>query len=368
VDNLTHTLCGAALAKTRLGRASRLAPLSLVVGANLADVDVLSRVFAGKEAYLVHHRGITHSLVGVVVGALLLAASVRWIERRTRPAGEAAVPWRAHLLPAFVGLASHPLLDLLNNYGVRPWLPFSSARYFGDLVFIVDPWLWLLFGGIAALAGARTRLGHLFWVAVAAFSCWLAFTSDRTPNHVKNVWPFALALVAALRALQVGRERPRRVVVAGAALLVIYLGGLELSARLAWRNLLARTKPSEQVAAGITEPWRLAMRSPVLADPFRWYLFLETSEQYFVREVDFRGRTIWTWERGPRSLDDRRVVEAMRSPKADSWRYFARLPFARIVEHEDGGATVTLSDARYHFAQGPYWCSVEVELPPAAAR
>src|SRR5262245_56193696 len=149
MDNLTHSLCGAALARTRLGRMHRLAPISLLVAANLPDVDCVSWFF-GQQTYLLHHRGITHSVVGALVLALLLAGVMRRLERDRV---DAPRRWRAYLLPALVGAATHPLLDLLNNYGLRPWLPFSDARYFGDLVFIVDPWLWLIFGGVAFLAG-----------------------------------------------------------------------------------------------------------------------------------------------------------------------------------------------------------------------
>src|SRR5688572_33078538 len=82
MDNLTHALAGAALARTRLGSMSRLAPLVLVLGANLPDVDVVWSMVGGKENYLVHHRGFTHSLLGVVVGAVVLAAICRFVERR----------------------------------------------------------------------------------------------------------------------------------------------------------------------------------------------------------------------------------------------------------------------------------------------
>src|SRR5207247_4968018 len=47
---------------------------------------------------------------------------------------------------SWLGLLLHLAFDSLNNYGVRPFLPFSSRWLYGDLVFIVDPWFWLLLG------------------------------------------------------------------------------------------------------------------------------------------------------------------------------------------------------------------------------
>jgi len=56
---------------------------------------------------------------------------------------------------SYVGVSSHVLLDLLNNYGVRCWRPLDWHWFYGDSVFIVDPWLWLALGGGVWLARRR---------------------------------------------------------------------------------------------------------------------------------------------------------------------------------------------------------------------
>ena len=118
VDNLTHSLPGAALAKTRLGALTpRAAPL-LVLAANLPDCDLASLV-GGKHAYLVHHRGVTHSVLGVLLSIPLWAAFSRWWD--ARPASSRApLGWRGALALAAVGIGSHPALDFLNIYGWSP--------------------------------------------------------------------------------------------------------------------------------------------------------------------------------------------------------------------------------------------------------
>jgi inner membrane protein len=57
-------------------------------------------------------------------------------------------------------LASHLLLDSLNNYGVHPFYPIDSAWYFADAVFIFEPSLWLILG-IFAAANAASRMARL---------------------------------------------------------------------------------------------------------------------------------------------------------------------------------------------------------------
>src|SRR5436853_7936151 len=126
MDNLTHTLVGAALAETGLKRITPLATPTLLIAANAPDIDVISRGF-GQLAFLHYHRGLTHSLVGLPALAALLAVIVwgcsRGLERLT---GSAA--WRARFGPLFglslLAIATHPLLDFTNAYGWRPFLPW----------------------------------------------------------------------------------------------------------------------------------------------------------------------------------------------------------------------------------------------------
>jgi inner membrane protein len=54
---------------------------------------------------------------------------------------------------AYLAGLTHILLDFTNNYGVRPFWPFSERWYSWDIVFIVEPLLWvLLIGGLVVPA------------------------------------------------------------------------------------------------------------------------------------------------------------------------------------------------------------------------
>jgi inner membrane protein len=64
------------------------------------------------------------------------------------------------LLLAIIAILTHPLLDTLNTYGVRWFMPVRGDWYYGDALFIVDPWLWLVLGlGVVASSGRRSARG-----------------------------------------------------------------------------------------------------------------------------------------------------------------------------------------------------------------
>jgi inner membrane protein len=375
MDNLAHTLLGAAMAKSRLGRASRFATATLLVGANLPDLDgVAGLASSGRASYLLHHRGWTHSFLGIAVGTVVLAAIVRWLERAfarrdASGAASARLAWRAHLVPAFFALSSHLLLDALNTYGVRPLLPLSGHRFFGDLVHIVDPWLWLLFGGAALLAGPRSRRGGVVWLALGAATTFLVYRSELTPVAVKRAWPFAIALLAALRLAKVGASSPRLLLGTFGALVLLYLGGLEACATVARRCAVPPPPPppppqTAGVAAARPAPWRFAMRAPTVADPFAWDLFFENDDWIVVEHVDTDGRVQGPWFVGPRRLDDPSVRAVAGTREAAAWRDFARLPWAR-VEPVGSQVDVVLADGRYDRGGAYGWCTLVVPLPGA---
>ncbi|MFP3941203.1 MAG: metal-dependent hydrolase [Thermoanaerobaculia bacterium] len=93
MDPLTHTLVGASLAQTRLARLGalprRLAAGTLIVGANLPDVDAAA-YFVSSDFALEHRRGWTHGVLAMVVLPLVLAGvAFAWdrLRRRRGPGG-----------------------------------------------------------------------------------------------------------------------------------------------------------------------------------------------------------------------------------------------------------------------------------------
>lgn len=175
MDNITHSLVGALIGQSGLKRISGLAMPALILGANAPDIDVFAGL-AGVEA-IAFHRGFTHGIGGLVVlPPLILALLIgfdRWQGAYDRRPVE-RLPVRALPLLALAALATltHPLLDWLNTYGVRLLEPFSDRWFYGDIVFIIDVWMWAALVGGLLLSRRREKAGQPGWnrPAIAAFA------------------------------------------------------------------------------------------------------------------------------------------------------------------------------------------------------
>jgi len=157
------------MGRAGLNRKTALATLTLTLAAEAPDLDVIGSI-RGAAFGFAHHRGFTHSFVGVPLDALVVVGFVYLIWRiQGRKIKDPKLPPRWGLLFLYACLAglSHILLDFTNNYGVRPFWPFSERWYSWDIVFIVEPVMLAflilglivpgLFGLIDKEIGARTR-------------------------------------------------------------------------------------------------------------------------------------------------------------------------------------------------------------------
>ena len=163
MDNITHSLVGVALAdaltRGEAARSERRIALGAgIIAANLPDIDLAYSGIAPQPlGYLLHHRGHTHTVLGLIGLALVLILAYRFVPpvRQLRPADRIRL-WSL----IAIALASHLLLDTLNSYGVHPFPPFDSTWYYGDAVFIFEPWVWLVLG-IAVAWNARSKAARL---------------------------------------------------------------------------------------------------------------------------------------------------------------------------------------------------------------
>src|SRR5574341_319254 len=233
MDPFTHTFVGLAAAKAGLERMSPLATTVCVLAANSPDSDIVVGLTTARWNYLHHHRGITHSIVGaialaVVVPSLVWAAERVWAKWRRR---QPRIGFRGLLLASLLVTATHPLMDWTNNYGLRPFLPWSSRCYYGDLVFIIDPFILLLAGGAAFLGTEGTRRKMVRWTAVATAFIALSFVfgSSRVPgvpgvNVARVVLLVGVAVLILVRILKLSHGRERIIANGALALIVLYWG------------------------------------------------------------------------------------------------------------------------------------------------
>jgi inner membrane protein len=169
MDNLTHSLAGAVLGQMGLKRKTGLAMPTLIIAANLPDIDAWTTVW-GIES-LAMRRGLTHGPIALLVLPLLLWAAMlaydRWKPSQTRlPVHKT---WLLAL--AYLGTLSHPALDWLNSYGIRFLEPFSSHWFHGDTLFIIDVWIWGALIAAVWMSIRRERNGDARWrlPAIAGF-------------------------------------------------------------------------------------------------------------------------------------------------------------------------------------------------------
>jgi inner membrane protein len=140
LEPVTHFLFGACLGRAGLNRKTALATLTLTLAAEAPDLDVLASLH-GRVFGFAHHRGFTHSFLGVpLVGAAVVGfIYLIWRLRGRKTNYNLPPKWGLLFLYACLAGLSHILLDFTNNYGVRPFWPFSEKWYSWDIVFIVEP-------------------------------------------------------------------------------------------------------------------------------------------------------------------------------------------------------------------------------------
>ena len=169
MDNLTHSLAGALLGQMGLKTKTGLAMPTLIIAANLPDIDAVA-VLLGGHQHLALRRGLTHGPIAMVLLPVLLwTAMLAW--DKWRPSEKRLPVHKGWLLAlAYIGTMSHPALDWLNSYGVRLLEPFSSRWFYGDSIFIVDIWIWaaLIIG--VWMSRRREKRDKADWQRPAIFS------------------------------------------------------------------------------------------------------------------------------------------------------------------------------------------------------
>lgn len=351
MDNLTHSLLGGVLAELALPagaqRSTRRVFLAVgVVASNLPDIDLLfTRITAPPLGYLLHHRGHTHTVVGLVVQAVLLAAlcllvpAVRRLDREARR--------RLTILGA-VALGSHLALDSWNSYGVHPFHPLDSRWYYGDAVFIFEPWLWMLLG-VAVAANAVHRASRALVAAVVALIP-LAFVALGVLSAVSIVLLAAGGAAFALTCRRLTPARRAGASLAAAAAFVALLFGLGIAARAQVRSLLA-----PQLRGQVLD----VVLNPLPAEPYCWSAIVVEKDE-----------TSFTLHRGTLSLlpsliaPERCALHRLWRLPSIAWPGRARLALGAPVEQSLDTWSHYARDCRVQawmqFARAPFLRGEEV--------
>ncbi len=312
MDPVCHTLVGAALASTGLERKTRFGRATLIVGANLPDVDVISYAW-GETAALGFRRGITHGIPALIVLPILLAGAMIWLGRHSKrraSGSEADFKWLWAL--AAIAVISHPILDFLNVYGVRWLMPFDGTWFYGDVLYIVDPWLWAILA--LALIAARSRGGR------------------------------SVACVFA---------RPACVGLFAACAYVIAMAAVGSISRGLVRIGLSDSNSSRFMVA------------PVPVDPFKRTVVVDARSEYRLGAVEpFSPRQFWLDERRIPKGEGSAFRQAAATDEGQIFLDWARFPFFEI-ERSNGTAAVHIIDARYTLDRNATFGAIRIPLATA---
>src|SRR5262249_8365664 len=134
---LTHALSGALLARAtaRKDAPPRSIPRRIATGffaCAAPDLDFVIGAF-GPVAYVLNHRGVTHSLILLPVWAWLVAWVLAKVLRE--PGG-----WRALYGVCAMSIAAHIAGDWITSFGTMVFAPFSDYRAALGTTFIIDLW------------------------------------------------------------------------------------------------------------------------------------------------------------------------------------------------------------------------------------
>ncbi len=318
MDNITHTLTGLAISQAGFNRKTRYATLAIIVGANLPDVDMVSRIW-GNVAYLKFHRGITHSVIGATALAALLAGIVYFLGKRARsPKKGPPLDGRWLLLGCWVATASHLLLDFTTSYGIRLFMPFNNHWYAWGIEPIVDPFLWLIL--IAGLG-----LPALFRL-----------------------------ITEELGARKSGLQRGAVLSLCG----MIALWGLRDFSHRRALNMLDAVNYRQ----GVQQDFGAF---PSFTNPFDWTGVVETTRAFYVLPVDvLNGRLDLQNSRifhkpGPSPA----IKAALATQTARVFMNFARFPWIEVIPTE-AGPTVIIRDLRFqppNFRRGGFAIRIQLD-------
>lgn len=375
MDNLTHSLVGLAAAKAGLEKLSPGATAVCLLAANAPDADVGVMLFADRWSFLHYHRHLTHSILGTLIIALVLPLIFWLIDRllaklRSRPPH---VRLKGLLLVSIIVSATHPFLDWTNNYGVRLLLPWNSRWFYGDLVFIVDPFMWLLLGSVVFLLTAKRKWQLGLWMLIAGVATYLLITRSGSLGSAHSttlmaVWVTAIASVVLAYRFKMQQRFGPKIAWAAFCILAVYWLSLGVLHAIAVREVrFASAGIAKQRGETVTD----FAAMPTLANPFRWQSVAETNRASYRFDVSLTDniRDAIAPMRYDRAdvTDSRFVDRAEQDRRTQIFLGFARFPVFRVVGSDCMTETVVqLADLRYTqpgSARGTFALEVPIECP-----
>ncbi|MEM1010752.1 MAG: metal-dependent hydrolase [Planctomycetota bacterium] len=169
MDPISQGVVGAIVTHAAVGhRLPRAAALVGMLAGMAPDLDIFFPTFGDVTADWYWHRGPTHAIAYIPLGALIVWAVMLIFPFARKHKG-------ATYLAALVGTATHGLLDALTSYGTMLLWPFADTRVAWDIMPIIDPIFTVTLVLVTIVAVIRKRWtwsvgGSVFMVAYLGFA------------------------------------------------------------------------------------------------------------------------------------------------------------------------------------------------------
>jgi membrane-bound metal-dependent hydrolase YbcI (DUF457 family) len=358
LDNVTHTLFAATLARTPLGRAGRGTTAALIIASNIPDVDIVTTA-GGAIDYLRWHRGPTHGPIGIiglgVATAVVVTLGYRLIARLKPRAPSTEEPRGADgargfsrasdiasfpmlVVVSIIGVLLHVLMDLPTSYGTRLLSPFDWHWFAVDWMPIIDIWLLIVLAA-GLIFGSRSPAARR-WNAVIVLVFMAANYGLRAASH-RQALAVAPRLLGPTLPQACSEQTTNRQIV-----------DVWPRPPVTMPTLAAGKRCLVEIAA-----------IPTFVSPFTWRVVAQMSNAYElydlnlldarVREASTGEHPFWRHVRRFPNVWTPAVQHAAAAHTARVYLGFARFPAVRTFTEPDGVTTVQWEDMRFVMAPVP---------------
>ncbi len=134
MDSITHIFLGASIGQAVANKkTNHKAAILGALASSAPDFDVFVQSSQHPLWTFTIHRSITHSLLFIPFGALLVFMLAMLLFKSLRE------DWRIYLWVCLLAYGSHCLLDSCTSYGTELFWPFANTRVSWDIIPIVEP-------------------------------------------------------------------------------------------------------------------------------------------------------------------------------------------------------------------------------------
>jgi inner membrane protein len=155
--------------------------IGTVIGSQAPDLDGITR-FWGSACYIRNHRGISHSIPALFVWTAGVFSLVQTISPQAQ--------WLHLLAWIFLAVCLHVFVDVFNAYGTKGLYPLNKQWLALNVIFIFDPFIFVMHIAGLTLWAAGAEPGTLFlWIymIIACYYVWRYQAQKRTTELVRQV-------------------------------------------------------------------------------------------------------------------------------------------------------------------------------------